>query len=57
LLYGYTGQYRNKVPLNYKGFSPGVVAGIGWQFTRTVAGQINLLGTSAVMLQFSIDIK
>ena len=57
LLYGYTGQYRNKVPLNYKGFSPGVVAGIGWQFTPTIAGQINLLGTSAVMLQFSIDIK
>jgi hypothetical protein len=33
LLYGYVGEYKNKVPLNYKGFSPGITAGIGWQFT------------------------
>jgi hypothetical protein len=56
LLYGYTGEYRNKVPFNYRGFSPGIVASIGWQFTSTVAGQINLLGSSALMFQFSVDL-
>jgi hypothetical protein len=24
LLYGYVGEYEDKVPLNYKGFSPGI---------------------------------
>ena len=46
LLYGYTGEYKNKVPLNYKGFSPGHHVGLGWQFTPAFAGQVNLLGNS-----------
>jgi len=56
LLYGYVGQYKNKVPLNYKGFSPGIVAGLGWQFSPVIAGQLNLLGTSGLMFQISIDV-
>jgi len=56
LLYGYTGEYQHKVPLNYKGFSPGIVAGLGWQFSPVIAGQLNLLGTSGLMFQISIDV-
>ena len=56
LLYGYTGEYQHKVPLNYKGFSPGIVAGLGWQFSPAIAGQLNVLGTSGLMFQFSIDV-
>jgi hypothetical protein len=56
ILYGYTGEYRHKVPLNVGGFSPGAVAGVGWKFTRTVAGQVNILGTSGLMFQLSVDL-
>ena len=56
LLYGYVVQYKNKVPLNYKGFSPGITAGIGWQFTPTFAGQIHLLGNSGLLFSISADL-
>jgi len=55
LLYGYVGQYKNKVPLNYKGFSPGITAGIGWQFTPVFAGEVHLLGNSGLLFSVSID--
>jgi len=53
LLYGYTGEYAHKVPLNYKGFSPGIVAGIGWQFNEKVEFGIDLLGNSGLMFHVS----
>ena len=53
ILYGYVGQYKDKVPLNYKGFSPGITAGIGWQFTPTFAAQIHLLGNSGLLFSVS----
>jgi hypothetical protein len=49
VLYGYVGQYKDKVPYNYKGFSPGVVPSIGYQFTDRVYGELDLLGNSALM--------
>jgi len=57
LLYGYTGEYRHKVPLNVNGWSPGAVAALGWKFSRTIAGQVNLLGTSGLMFQLSVDLN
>jgi hypothetical protein len=56
LLYGYTGQYKDKVPLNYKGFAPGIVLALGWQFTPALAGQVNLLGNSGLMFQLSVEL-
>ena len=49
LLYGYVGQYKDKVPFNYKGFSPGFVPSIGYQFSERVYGELDLLGNSALM--------
>jgi hypothetical protein len=57
LLYGYVGQYKNKVPFNTNGFSPGIVPALGWEHKGGYQSQINLLGTSAIMLQFSIPIS
>ena len=56
ILYGYTGEYKHKVPLNVGGFSPGAVAALGWKFTPTIAGQVNVLGTSGLMFQLSVDL-
>lgn len=53
LMYGYVGKYKNKVPLNYNGFSPGAVVSLGWQFDRQTSAQLNMLGDAAVMFQFS----
>jgi hypothetical protein len=56
LLYGYKGEYKDKVPFNHGGFSPGAVLAVGWQFTPMVALQFNVLGNSALMFQFSLDL-
>ena len=57
ILYGYKPPFENKVPLNYKGFSPGAVASVGWQFTPTLSAQLNFLGNSALMFQVSADFR
>ena len=57
LLYGYKPPYDHKVPLNHNGFSPGAVVSLGWQFTPTYSAQVNVLGNSALMFQFSADFK
>jgi hypothetical protein len=49
ILYGYVGQYKDKVPFNYKGFSPGFVPSIGYQFSDRIYGELDLLGNSALM--------
>lgn len=57
LLYGYKPPYDKKVPLNYKGFSPGAVLSVGWQFTTMYSAQLNFLGNSALMFQVSADFR
>jgi hypothetical protein len=49
ILYGYVGEYKDKVPLNYKGFSPGAVPSIGYKFSDRVYGELDLLGNSGLM--------
>lgn len=49
VLYGYVGEYKDKVPFNYKGFSPGFVPSIGYQFTDRIYGELDLLGNSGLM--------
>jgi hypothetical protein len=55
VLYGYRGEFKDKVPFNYGGFSPGVVLALGWQFTPRYSVQANVLGNSALMVQFAFD--
>ncbi|HRI17093.1 MAG TPA: ABC transporter ATP-binding protein [Burkholderiaceae bacterium] len=52
VLYGYVGEYKDKVPFNYKGFSPGFVPSIGYKFTDKIYGELDLLGNSALMFTF-----
>lgn len=49
ILYGYVGEYKDKVPFNYKGFSPGFVPSVGYKFTERVYGELDLLGNSGLM--------
>ncbi|MES2877587.1 MAG: hypothetical protein V4713_04125 [Pseudomonadota bacterium] len=57
LLYGYVEPYENKVPLNYKGFSPGVIFGLAYEFRPGWSAQLNFLGTAAVMFQISVPLN
>ncbi|MBC7942512.1 MAG: ABC transporter ATP-binding protein [Chitinophagaceae bacterium] len=57
LMYGYTGRYKDKVPLNIDGFSPGALVGLGWQLGRSSSAMLHLLGDAALMLQFSYDFR
>jgi len=49
LLYGYVDEHKQKVPFNHNGFSPGLVLSVGHQFSRKVHGEVELIGTSALM--------
>jgi hypothetical protein len=57
MLYGYRGKYQNKVPMNYKGFSPGALVSLGWQFNRQTSFTAHMLGDAGVMFQFAYDWK
>lgn len=50
LIYGYKVPYDDKVPLNYNGFSPGIIPAVGWRLDQSWSVQMNFLGTAAVML-------
>ncbi len=57
ILYGYRGQWKNKVPLNYNGFSPGALVSLGWQFNPAYAVKVHLLGDAGLMFQLSWDLR
>ena len=37
-MYGYRGEYEDKVPLNSNGFSPGLLLSLGWAFDKRAFG-------------------
>ncbi len=53
LLYGYVGEYKNRVPLNYKGLSPAANVALAWRFTPAWSGQVTL-GGSFLMFQLNM---
>jgi hypothetical protein len=57
LMYGYRGKYQHKVPANYKGFSPGALLSLGWQFTPQAAVTAHMLGDAGLMFQLSYELK
>ena len=57
MLYGYRGKYEDKVPLNHKGFSPGALVSLGWQFNKHVAVTGHMLGDAGAMVQLSYDLR
>jgi hypothetical protein len=53
LLYGYKKPYENKVPLNHKGFSPGLIPALGYQVNREWSSELLFLGTAGMMWSVS----
>lgn len=53
LIYGYKGQYEDKVPFNYKGFAPAIIPAIGWRITPRDAVQAAVFGTAGVLFAYN----
>ena len=57
LLYGYKEPYENKVPYNYKGFSPGLIPALAYEFMPGWSGQLSFLGTAGLMFQLNAPLN
>jgi hypothetical protein len=57
LLYGYRGEYKDKVPFNHNGFSPAIVPGLAWELGDGFQAQANLLGFNGMMFQLTLPLK
>ncbi len=53
IIYGYTGKYADKVPLNWNGFSPGLIPSLGIKLTEHDALHVMLLGGAGYILGYS----
>ena len=52
IFYGYVGKYKDKVPLNYNGFSPGIIPSLGYAFTPQDSAQVLILGNAGLMFAY-----
>ena len=52
IFYGYVGKYKDKVPFNYNGFSPGIIPSLGYAFSPTDSAQILVLGNAGLMFAY-----
>jgi hypothetical protein len=57
IIYGYVGQYKKKLALNFNGFAPAIVPSMGWQFNKQAAVSLLALGDAGVMVQLSWDFR
>jgi hypothetical protein len=57
LLYGYRGEYADKVPFNHNGLSPAVIPAVAYEFDSGWAVQANILGTAGLMFQVSKPLR
>lgn len=53
LLYGYHGQYKNKIPLNNYGIAPAIIPSLGYAITPNSSAQIFILGTAGLLFAYS----
>lgn len=53
IIYGYTGEYADKVPLNWNGFSPGLIPSLGYKVSARGSVNLMLLGTAGVVMGYS----
>lgn len=55
LIYGYKGQYRDKIPFNRFEIAPAVIPSLGVQYRR-VSAEVLLLGTAATMINIGVKL-
>lgn len=55
LLYGYKGEYRDKIPFNRFEIAPAIVPSLGVKYRR-VGAEIVFLGTAATMINIGLEL-
>ena len=55
LVHGYTGQYRDKIPLNKSGIAPVVVPSVGYCFNR-FCSELVIFGTAGALVTVGVTI-
>jgi len=53
LLYGYRGQYKNKIPLNNLGIAPAIIPSLGYAITPKDSAQVFMLGTAGLTFTYT----
>ena len=54
IMYGYVDEYKNKVPLNFKGFSPGLIPALGYRITPNSNAELHVLPVEAAPEQWNL---
>lgn len=55
LLYGYNGEYRDKIPLNHFEIAPAIIPSFGMKY-RKLGVEILLLGSAATMINIGFEL-
>lgn len=55
VIYGYVGQYEDKVPFHWNGFFPAAVPSLGYRFGPRDSLDLMVLGTAALAFGYSHD--
>ena len=55
-LYGYVGEWKDKVPFNHNGFSPGVIPALSWKLGNGYEAQVALPSFN-LMFQLQIPLR
>lgn len=56
ILYGYKGEYKNRVPFNYRGFAPALLPSFGLAGKRFI-GEILFFGLSGMFINVGVTFK
>lgn len=51
-IYGYRGQYQDKIPFNSYGLAPAIIPSVGYDFAKNESVQAMLLGTAGVLFAY-----
>jgi hypothetical protein len=53
LLWGYRGEYRDKIPFNQSGIAPAVIPSLGYYVTPKDSAQVYLLGNAGLLFAYT----
>jgi len=56
VIYGYVGEFEDKLPVNWNGVAPAIIPAIGWRGDR-IGLDAAVLGSAGLMLLVSYDIR
>ncbi len=52
IIYGYRGEFKDKVPFNHGGFAPAIIPALGYRVTPKDALQLVMLGKNALLFAY-----